>query len=144
MTFSGRWPLSCVIWSASLVEQAVRILPEDCSTTLAFDHLQVSVVNHVNYYLSLFLVLFIGHVYCLSWLGVLVTTLCVKVCQWLATGLWFSHGTPVSSTNKTARHDITEILLKIVLKTINHNLCSAFRTDISKHSHLDLHILTFL
>jgi hypothetical protein len=23
---------------------------------------------------------------------------------------WFSHGTPVSSTNKTDRHDITEIL----------------------------------
>jgi len=26
------------------------------------------------------------------------TTLCDKVCQWLATGLWFSLGTPVSST----------------------------------------------
>ena len=33
--------------------------------------------------------------------GVLDTTLCDKVCQWLATGLWFSPGTPVSSTNKT-------------------------------------------
>jgi hypothetical protein len=28
-------------------------------------------------------------------------------------------GTPVSSTNKTDRHDITEILLKVVLNTIN-------------------------
>ena len=26
---------------------------------------------------------------------------------------WFSPGTPVSSTNKTGRHDITEILLKV-------------------------------
>ena len=34
------------------------------------------------------------------------------VCQWLATGWWFSAGTPVSSTNKTDCHDITEILLK--------------------------------
>jgi hypothetical protein len=34
-------------------------------------------------------------------LGVLDTTLCDKVCQWLATGQWFSPGTPVSSTNKT-------------------------------------------
>jgi hypothetical protein len=30
-------------------------------------------------------------------------------------GLWFS---PVSSTNKTDRHDITEILLKVTLYTI--------------------------
>jgi hypothetical protein len=34
---------------------------------------------------------------------VLNTTLCEKVCQWLATGRWFSSGTPVSSTNKTDR-----------------------------------------
>ena len=27
-------------------------------------------------------------------------------------------GTPVSSTNKTDRHDITEILLKVALSTI--------------------------
>jgi len=32
----------------------------------------------------------------------------------------FSLGTPVSSTNKTDRHDITEILLKVALNTINH------------------------
>ena len=31
---------------------------------------------------------------------------------------WFSLGTPVSSTNKTDRHDITEILLKVALNTI--------------------------
>ena len=30
-----------------------------------------------------------------------------------------SPGTPVSSTNKTDRHDITEILLKVALSTIN-------------------------
>jgi hypothetical protein len=35
-----------------------------------------------------------------SWQGVLDTTLCDKVCQWLAAGHWFS---PVSSTNKTDR-----------------------------------------
>ena len=39
-----------------------------------------------------------------------IQQLCDKVCQWLGTGLWFSPGTPVSSTNKTDRHDITEIL----------------------------------
>jgi hypothetical protein len=31
---------------------------------------------------------------------------------------WFYPGTPVSSTNKTDHHDITEILLKVALNTI--------------------------
>ena len=47
------------------------------------------------------------------------TTLCDTICQWFATGLWFSLGTPVSFTNKTDRHDITEILLKMTLNTIS-------------------------
>jgi hypothetical protein len=55
-----------------------------------------------------------------SSLGVLDTTLCDKVCQWLAAGRWFSLGTQVSPTNKTDRHDITEILLKGALNTINY------------------------
>jgi hypothetical protein len=38
--------------------------------------------------------------------------------QWLPTGQWFSPGFPVSSTNKTDRHDITKILLKVALSTI--------------------------
>jgi len=42
-----------------------------------------------------------------------------KVCQWQATGRWFSPNTPVSSTNKTHHHDIDEILLKFALNTIN-------------------------
>jgi hypothetical protein len=50
--------------------------------------------------------------------GVLDATLCYKVCQWLATGRWFSPGTPVPSTNKTDRLDRTEILLKVALSTI--------------------------
>ena len=44
---------------------------------------------------------------------VLDTTLCDNVCQSLATIRWFS------SMNKTDRHDITEILLKVALKTMN-------------------------
>ena len=42
--------------------------------------------------------------------------LCDKVCRWFAAGRWFSLGTPVSSTNKTDRNDITEILLQVVLR----------------------------
>jgi len=39
-----------------------------------------------------------------------------KVDQFLANGRWFSPGTPASSTTKPGRHDIAEILLKVVLK----------------------------
>ena len=46
--------------------------------------------------------------------SVLNTTLCDQDCQLL----WFSLGTPVCSINKTDRHDITELLLKVVLNTI--------------------------
>jgi hypothetical protein len=35
----------------------------------------------------------------------------------LAHGWWFSPGTPASSTTKTGRHDIAEILLKVALST---------------------------
>jgi hypothetical protein len=42
-------------------------------------------------------------------------TLCDKVCQWLNGSLVIF--SPVSSTNKTDRHDITEILLKVALNT---------------------------
>jgi hypothetical protein len=50
-------------------------------------------------------------------------TLCDKVCQWLATGRWFSPDTLISSTNKTDHHDIAEILLKVALNTITPNPC---------------------
>jgi len=67
---------------------------------------------------------------CLSplmlWVRILIwvrcTTLCGKVCQWLATGWWFSQCPPVSFINKTDRHDITEILLKVALNTIKQTL----------------------
>ena len=41
-----------------------------------------------------------------------------NVGQCLAACLWFSPYTPISSTNKTNRHDIAEILLKVVLYTL--------------------------
>jgi len=46
------------------------------------------------------------------------TTLSDKVCQSLAAGRWFY---PVSSINKTDHHDITEMLLKVALNTINQH-----------------------
>jgi hypothetical protein len=42
-----------------------------------------------------------------------------KVYQMLADGRWFSPDTPVSSTTKTGRHDIAEILLKVALNIKN-------------------------
>ena len=44
-----------------------------------------------------------------------------NVYQLRAHGRWFSPGTPASSTTKTGRHDIAEILLKVVLKHQNSN-----------------------
>jgi hypothetical protein len=46
------------------------------------------------------------------------TTLCDKVCQWLARDRLFSPGISVSSTNKSYSHDTTQILLKVLLYTI--------------------------
>ena len=40
-----------------------------------------------------------------------------KAYQLLAHGRWSSLGTPASSTTKSGRHDIAEILLKVALKT---------------------------
>jgi hypothetical protein len=42
-----------------------------------------------------------------------------KIYQLLAHGRWFSPGTSASSTIEIGRHDIAEILLKVVLNTIN-------------------------
>ena len=66
------------------------------------------------------------------WQGVLDTTLCDQVCQWLAVGRWSSPDTLVSSTNKTG-HDITEILLKVTLNTITHALTQGQGTKTMLH-----------
>jgi hypothetical protein len=53
------------------------------------------------------------------------TTLCDKACQLLATRRWFSPGPPISSTNKTDRHDIAAILFKVKHNKTNHPInCS--------------------
>jgi hypothetical protein len=44
----------------------------------------------------------------------------------LAHGRWFSPGTPASSTTKTGRHDIAEILLKMALNTKNQSISQSF------------------
>jgi hypothetical protein len=50
--------------------------------------------------------------------GFLYTTLCDEVCQWIATGRWFSPGPSCSSSDKADCNDLTEILLKVALNTI--------------------------
>ena len=67
-----------------------------------------------------------------------IQTLCDKVCQWLAAGRWLSPCTPVSSTNKTDRHDINEILLKVALNTMNLNRLSY------EHWHINFSVLYHL
>ena len=50
--------------------------------------------------------------------GVLDITLCDKDCQLIASDRWFSPSTPVSFPNKTDRHGIAKILLKVTLNII--------------------------
>jgi hypothetical protein len=46
----------------------------------------------------------------------------IKLTSLLAHGRWFSPGIVASSTTKTGRHDIAEILLKVALNTKNHHI----------------------
>ena len=54
------------------------------------------------------------------WVRISIRVRCTTYVIMFVSDLWFSLGSLVSSTNKTDRHDITEILLKVVLITINH------------------------
>ena len=45
-----------------------------------------------------------------------------KVYQLLAHGRWFPSSTPASSTTKTGRHNMAEILLKVALNTKNQSI----------------------
>jgi hypothetical protein len=45
-----------------------------------------------------------------------------KVYQLRAYGRWFSSGIPASSTTKTGRQDIAEILLKVALNTKHQSI----------------------
>ena len=57
----------------------------------------------------------------------------------LAHGRWFSPGTLVSSTTKTGRHDIVEILLKVALKhTKKIKINSYVNEDTFLSAHWDL------
>jgi hypothetical protein len=56
-----------------------------------------------------------------------------KVYQLLVHGLWFSSGTPASSTTKTGRHDIAEILLKVALSTINQIIIYSTGLNCDRH-----------
>jgi hypothetical protein len=71
-------------------------------------------ISKVNFHAEFFILVSMSR----SCRGVLNTTLCDKMYQWLATGRWFSLGTLVSSTNKTDCHDLAEILLKVSLTII--------------------------
>jgi len=55
-------------------------------------------------------------------LRAMYTTLCDKVCQWPLIDRWFFPGPPVSSTNKTDRHDITEIIVESGVKHHKTNI----------------------
>jgi hypothetical protein len=53
----------------------------------------------------------------------------------LVHGRWVSPGTPASSSTKTGRHDIAEILLKVALNTKSKSKKSTNKTAKYKISH---------
>ena len=55
-------------------------------------------------------------------------------------GQWFSLDTPFSATNKTDRHDITEIMLKVTLNTIDQTYMTDWLINFSYTT--ALHIFT--
>ena len=69
------------------------------------------------------------------------TTLCDKVCQWLAAGQLCFPSTLISSTNKTDHHDIAEILLKVLLNTITITIRLKYQTQLLPDS---LHLLSYI
>jgi hypothetical protein len=59
---------------------------------------------------------------------------------WFATGCWFSPGLPVSSTNKTDRHDITELSEGLVNGLRAKDAVKCYDPDLmrpARHSHFD-------
>ena len=76
--------------------------------------------------------------------------LCDAVCQRLAAGRWFTPGSLVSSTNKIDRLDITEILLKVALKTTTPSMycfSTMFRTTpdfFAKNLHLNVETIKWI
>ena len=66
-----------------------------------------------------------------------------KVYQLLAHGRWFSPGTPASTTTRTGRHDIAEILLKLALSTLNPSINQYVRGLYLRLAQL-AHFLTWL
>jgi hypothetical protein len=64
-----------------------------------------------------------------------------KAYQLLAHVQWFSPGTPASSTTKTGRHDIAEILLKEALNTINQIKSIKSLNSFDKDNYLEISYL---
>jgi hypothetical protein len=68
-----------------------------------------------------------------------------NVYQLLAHGRLFSPGTPASSTTKTGRHDIAELLLKVTLNTKNQSFNLFMQGQLNSFYHLYIvNILNFV
>ena len=126
------WPLFVIttydLYSDGLIT-LYMLFPVDNPTSSGPFKLQKSFCNVELIFWSIHLTLHGGPSWSWSYGSTVVarcTTLCDKVCQWHATGPWFSPCTPVSSTNKTDRHDIAEILLEVALNTTKQKLAMYF------------------
>jgi hypothetical protein len=67
------------------------------------------------------------------------TKIFARFCRFCA-GLWFSPGTPVYSTNKTDRHNIIEILLKVTWITLTITSPTSIQTRIRYQRRRSIHL----
>ena len=106
----------CNTWFKSYAN--IHNCNSDEKTHKQYNVVVFSIVVNENNIISILLCQYHLKYLCVEPIIIICCSLCDQVCQWLATGQWFSPGTPVSSTNKTDRHNITEILLKVALNSI--------------------------
>ena len=119
MTTLKRSPCKCSRTSQVTHKHVVRRFDNSCQRVVGYTTIYV-ISTHHHWHCE-----FESH----SGAEYSIQHLCDNVCQWLVTGRWFSLGTPVSSTNKTDRHDITEILLTVALNTITHNTNPIYQSE---------------
>jgi hypothetical protein len=104
----------------NMVRVAVYTVNKNCKTCISFIYQEIQILCF-SIVSNLFVITKLPHCEFESCSGDMYS-IQDKVCQWLATGRWFSLSTLVFSTNKTDCHDITLILLKVVLNTITLTL----------------------
>ena len=136
----------CVVVYGSLLIFLFACLSLYCYVTARRGHARMIVGFTTTYAISAY------HHWCLwvrNSIRTRCTTLCDEVCQWLATGLLFSPGPPVSYTNKTMMVNNCTIIIKrnnhlSPTNTREHTSCnSMYMSEKLQIRNLSLYLINF-